>query len=415
MGRIEMLDRRKVVGAGLGIFAAGKTRVSSAQDANAIKIGLITDMSGIYKDIEGPTSVACAKLAIREFTAVNPEINVELIVGDHQNRVDIGLGIIREWLDRRGVDVITDVGNSALALGARTIVEERNKVSIVTSAGSSDLTGKSCSTNQLQWSYDSWCLAHSTATAITQLGGKRWFFVTADYAFGHAAQKDATRFVEAAGGTVVGSVAHPLGASDYASFLLQAQAVKPDVIAFANAGADLINCMRQAQEFDIAASGIRLAAMVGLITDILGMGLPVAQGLSLTETFYWDLNDRTRAFMKRLQPSLPEGAFPNMAHVGNYSGLLHYLKAVKELGVTGAKASGRSTIDTMKKMATDDDCFGPGSIRADGRKIHPAYLFTAKDPSDSKRRGDVYKLLSTIPAEQAFRSINEGDCPIVKT
>jgi branched-chain amino acid transport system substrate-binding protein len=410
-----MLDRRKFVGAGLGTLVAGTIRVASAQDANAIKIGLITDTSGIYKDSEGPTSVACAKLAIQEFTAKNPQIKVELIVGDHQNKVDIGLGIIREWFDRQGVDVITDVGNSALALGARTTVEERDNISIVTSAGSSDLTGKSCSTNQLHWSYDTWCLAHSTAAAIAELGGKRWFFVTADYAFGHAAQKDVTGFVEAAGGTVIGSVAHPPGASDYASFLLQAQAAKPDVIVFANAGADLINCVRQAQEFGIPTSGIRFVAMGGFITDILGMGLPVAKGLSLTETFYWDLNDRTRAFMKRLQPSLPEGVFPNMSHAGNYSGLSHYLKAVKELGVTRAKASGRSTIDTMKKMATDDDCFGPGSIRADGRKTHPAYLFTAKDPSDSKTRGDTYNLLATIPAEQAFRPMSEGSCPLVKT
>lgn len=410
------LDRRTFVGGGLAaaggiVWSAGTSR---AQTANTIRIGHITDMAGVYRDVEGPTSVACAKQAIEEFTAQNPEIKVELLIADHQNKADVGLGIIRHWFDENDVDLITNVGNSSVALGAKTLVENKNKVALITSAGSSDLTGKSCSTNMLHWSWDSWCLAHSTATSLVRTGGDKWFFVTADYAFGHAAQADATKFVELAGGKVLGFVRYPYGAtSDFSSFLLRAQGSGANVIAFANSGADLLNCLKQSEEFGLTASGARLAAMVGYITDVLGMGLPVAKGLTLTETFYWDLNDRTRAFMNRIRPKLESGVFPNMSQVGDYSATLHYLKAVKELGVGRAKASGRDTIELMKKMPTDDDCFGKGSIRADGRKIHPAYLFEVKKPEESKQRGDIYKLISTLPTDEAFRPIAEGNCPLV--
>ncbi|MBP2232575.1 branched-chain amino acid transport system substrate-binding protein [Azospirillum agricola] len=414
-----IIDRRRFVAgsvaAGAAVAAGLSSRPLRAQAPDAIRIGLITDMSGIYRDVEGPTSVACARQAIEEFTAANPGIAVELVVADHQNKPDTGLSIIREWFDRGGVDLITDVGHSALALGARPIIEEKDKLAIVTSAGSSDLTGKGCSGNLLHWSWDSWCLAHSTATSLVKTGGDRWFFVTADYAFGHAAQADATRFVQAAGGRVIGSVAYPFGTTlDFASFLLQAQASGASVIAFANSGADLINCLKQAQEFGLGSEGTRLAAMVGYITDVNGMGLPVAKGLSLTETFYWDLNDRTRAFYGRVKPKLPDGVFPNMSHAGNYSGLLHYLKAVKALGVPEAKRSGRAVIEWMKATPTDDDAFGPGSIRADGRKLHPAHLFTVKAPGESRGPGDVYTLVSSTPAESAFRPLADGGCPLVR-
>jgi branched-chain amino acid transport system substrate-binding protein len=409
------LDRRTFIGGGLAVagvvWSAGASR---AQTASTIRIGHITDMAGIYRDVEGPTSVACVKQAIEEFVAQNPETRIELLVADHQNKADVGLGIIRHWFDENDVDVITNVGNSSVALGARTVVENKDKVALITSAGSSDLTGKSCSTNMLHWSWDSWCLAHSTATSLVRTGGDKWFFVTADYAFGHAAQADATKFVELAGGKVLGFVRYPYGAiSDFSSFLLRAQSSGANVIAFANSGADLINCLKQADEFGLTASGARLAAMVGYITDVLGMGLPVAKGLTLTETFYWDLNDRTRAFMNRIRPKLESGVFPNMSQVGDYSATLHYLKAVKELGVGRAKTSGRDTIELMKKIPTDDDCFGKGSIRADGRKIHPAYLFEVKKPEESKHRGDIYKLISTLPADEAFRPIAEGNCPLI--
>ena len=411
------LDRRMFIGGSLAsagvIWSAGATR---AQATNTIRIGHITDMAGVYRDVEGPTSVACTQQAIDEFVAQNPDIKVELLVADHQNKADVGLGIIRRWFDEGGVDVITNVGNSSVALGAKTLVEGKDKVALVTSAGSSDLTGKSCSANTLHWSWDSWCLAHSTATSLVKTGGDKWFFVTADYAFGHAAQADATKFVELAGGKVLGSVRYPYGATgDFSSFLMSAQSSGANVIAFANSGADLINCLKQSQEFGLTTSGARLAAMVGYITDVLGMGLPVAKGMTLTETFYWDLNDRTRAFMSRIRPKLNSGAFPNMSQAGDYSATLHYLKSVKELGIARAKASGRDVIELMKKIPTDDDCFGKGLIREDGRKIHPAYLFEVKKPEESKQPGDIYKLVSTLPAEEAFRPLAEGNCPLIHT
>lgn len=412
-----ILDRRTFVGAGLAATAFGLGPSRRARAAGeTIRIGHITDMSGIYRDVEGPTSVACTRQAIEEFTAANPGIRVELVVADHQNKPDVGLTIIRKWFDEDGIDVITNVGNSAIALGSRGILEERDKVSIVTSAGSSDLTGKSCSSNLLHWSWDSWCLAHSTATALVKTGGTKWFFVTADYAFGNAAQADATRFIEAAGGKVAGAVKYPYGStSDFSSFLLQAQGSGANVVAFCNSGTELITCLKQAQEFGLDAGGkVRLAATVGYITDVIGMGLPVAHGLSLTETFYWDLNERTRAFMNRIAPKLPAGVFPNMSQAGDYSGVTHYLKTVKALGVARAKASGRETIAMMKQLPTDDDCFGPGRVREDGRKLHPAYLFSVKAPAESKGPGDIYKLVSTIPAEEAFRPMSEGGCSLVR-
>jgi branched-chain amino acid transport system substrate-binding protein len=407
-----LFDRRSFLKAGAASLpiAALPVRKSRGQNSPVIKIGVITDLSGVYRDVQGPGSVACAKLAVSEFMQQNLDIKVEVISADHQNKADVGVGIIREWFDRQDVDAITDVGNSAVAAGARTVLEGKDKVAIVTSAGSSDLTGKGCSPQLVHWGWDTWCLSHSTATAMTNLGCKKWFFVTVDYSLGRILQADATHFIEAAGGSVVGSVAHPIGTSDFSSFLLRAQAEKPDVIAFANGGSDLIGAVKQAQEFGIEAAGTKLASMGGFINDVVGMGLPIAKRLSLTETFYWDLNDRTRAFAKRLQQVSPEGMLPNMNHAGNYSGVLHYLKAVKELGVERAKASGRDVVRLMKMMPTDDDCFGRGVIRKDGRKIHPAYLFTVKSPTESKSSGDIFTLRATIPADAAFRPIDQGGC-----
>ena len=408
------ITRRSFVGAGL---AAGLApRLARAEAEKTIRIGVITDMSGVYRDVSGPTTVACAQQAVAEFMAANPLIKVEVLAADHQNKADVGLAIIRKWFEQDGVDVIENVGNSAVALGAKLLIEDKNKVALITTAGSSDLTGKSCSPNLVHWSWDSWCLAHSTATSLVRTGGSKWFFVTADYAFGHAAEADASKFVAAAGGKVLGSVRYPFGStSDFSSFLLQAQSSGANVIAFANSGSDLINCLKQAQEFGLDSAGTRLAAMVGYITDVTGMGLETAKGLSLTETFYWDLNDRTRAFMNRVRPRLAANVYPNMSQAGDYASVLHYLKAVKELGVERAKSSGREVVELMKKMPTDDDCFGQGSIRADGRKIHPAYLFEVKRPAESKSTGDVYKLVSTLPAAEAFRPIGEGNCPLVHT
>lgn len=408
------IDRRTFLATGLAATTI-RPRLARAQTSKTIRIGVITDMSGVYRDVSGPTTVACAQQAVDEFMGQNPDIKVEVLVADHQNKADIGLGIIRKWFDQDGVDVIENVGNSSIALGARYLIEEKKKAALITTAGSSDLTGKSCSPNLVHWAWDSWCLAHSTATSLVRTGGTKWFFVTADYAFGHAAEADASKFVKAAGGTVLGSVRYPFGSTtDYSSFLLQAQASGANVVAFANSGSELISCLKQAQEFGLDRSA-RMAAMVGYITDVNAMGLPVAKGLSLTETFYWDLNDRTRSFMSRVKPRLANGVFPNMSQAGDYSCVTHYLKAVKELGVERAKASGRDVVDLMKKMPTDDNCFGPGSIREDGRKIHPAYLFEVKKPEESKHAGDIYKLVSTLPSEEAFRPIAEGGCPLIKT
>jgi branched-chain amino acid transport system substrate-binding protein len=409
------IDRRTFLATGLAATTI-RPRRANAQASKAIRIGVITDMSGVYRDVSGPTTVACAQQAVDEFMTKNPDIKVEVLVADHQNKADIGLGIIRKWFDQDGVDVIENVGNSSIALGARYLIEEKKKVALITTAGSSDLTGKSCSPNLVHWAWDSWCLAHSTATSLVRTGGTKWFFVTADYAFGHAAEADASKFVKAAGGTVLGSVRYPFGSTtDYSSFLLQAQASGANVVAFANSGSELISCLKQAQDFGLDHSGARIAAMVGYITDVTAMGLPVAKGLSMTETFYWDLNDRTRSFMSRIKPRLANGVFPNMSQAGDYSCVTHYLKAVKELGVERAKSSGRDVVDLMKKMPADDDCFGPGKIREDGRKIHPAYLFEVKKPEESKHAGDIYKLVSTLPSEEAFRPIAEGGCPLIKT
>lgn len=410
------IDRRTFIGAGVAAATMSSIGRARAQSARPIRIGVITDMSGVYRDVSGPTTVACVQQAVGEFKASNQDIAVEVLVADHQNKADVGLNIIRKWFDQDDVDVIENVGNSSIALGAKHLIEGKDKVALVTTAGSSDLTGKACSTNLIHWAWDSWCLSHSTATSVVRTGGKKWFFITADYAFGHAAEADATKFVKAAGGTVVGAVRYPFGSTtDFSSFLLQAQSSGADVVGFANSGSELISALKQAQEFGIDANGTRMAAMIGYITDVTAMGLPTAKGLSLTETFYWDLNDRTRAFMARVKPRLTSGVFPNMSQAGDYACVAHYLKAVKELGVERAKASGRAVVDLMKKMPTDDDCFGPGSIREDGRKIHPAYLFEVKKPGESKAPGDVYKLISTLPSEEAFRPLAEGGCPLIKT
>ena len=408
------MTRRDFVGAGLAVTLA--PRLARAQSDNTIRIGVITDMSGIYRDVSGPTTVACAQQAAAEFMQANPSIKVEILVADHQNKADVGLAIIRKWFDQDGVDVIENVGNSSIALGTKYLIEDKNKAALITTAGSSDLTGKSCSANLVHWAWDSWCLAHSTATSLVRTGGSKWFFITADYAFGHAAEADAAKFVKAAGGTVLGSVRYPFGStSDFSSFLLQAQSSGANVIAFANSGDELINCLKQAQEFGLDRNGTRMAALVGYVTDVIGMGLSTAKGLSLTETFYWDLNDRTRAFMNRVKPRLAANVYPNMSQAGDYASVLHYLKAVKELGVERAKRNGREVVELMKKMPTDDDCFGQGSIRADGRKIHPAYLFEVKKPEESKSAGDVYKLVSTLGAAEAFRPLEEGNCALVRS
>ena len=409
------IERRSVLTAAGGAAALGGLpwRSAKAQAANTIKIGILTDMSGTFRDINGPTTVACARLAVQEFGQRG--FNVETVVADHQNRPDVALNIARQWYDRDGVDMTLSLAASSVALAVAELTREKNKVTIPTSTATSDMTGRACTPNTVHWAYDTYMLAKSTGGATVRAGGDTWFFVTADYAFGHSLERDTTAFVQAAGGRVVGSVRTPFpGTTDFSSYLLQAQASRAKVIGFANAGTDTINCIKQAAEFGITRRGTKLASMLMFLPDVHALGLQTAQGLVCTETFYWDLNDRTRAFFRRAQAVAGQVAV-GMSHAGDYSGTLHYLKAVADLGVQAAKASGVATVQRMKAMPTDDDAFGRGTIRADGRKMHPAYLFEVKKPEESRGPFDYYKLLQTTAADDAFRPIAEGGCAFVRS
>jgi branched-chain amino acid transport system substrate-binding protein len=403
-----------------GLLATpGLLRAQAAAGGEVVRIGVLTDLSGPYRDVTGPTAVACVREAVEEFAAQTPSIRVEVIAADHQNRPDVGVNTVRQWFDTRGVDVVTDVGNSAIALGLNPVCVERDKVHLNASAATSDLTGRACTPNTVHWSYDTWCFANTSGTALTRMGGDSWYFVTADYAFGHAIERDTTRFIEAAGGRVAGASRYPFPqTTDFSAFLLQARASRAKVLGLAMAGDDLVNCVKQAQEFGLTrgANPMKLAAIIGSVTGVMAAGMQTMQGMFIAETFYWDQDERTRAFTRRLQQGqrIP-AVFPNYVHAGNYSGVAHYLKAVRELGVARAKASGREVVAAMKRMPTDDDAYGRGTIREDGRKIHPSHLYEVKRPEESRGPGDVYKLAVTIPAEQAFRPLAEGGCPLVRS
>jgi branched-chain amino acid transport system substrate-binding protein len=381
---------------------------AQAQTTN-VKIGVLTDMSSLYSGIGGPGSVAAAKLAIEDFNPTAHSMNVDLVVGDHQNKPDVGSGIARQWFDVENVDAIVDVPNSGVALAVNEVTREKNKVFLVSNAATSDLTGPKCSPNTVHWTYDTWMLAHGTGGALVKTGGDTWFFLTADYAFGHALERDTTAVVTAAGGKVLGSVNVPLNNQDFSSFLLQAQASQAKIIGLANAGGDTDNSIKQGAEFGIVAGGQHFAGLLVFITDVEALGLKVAQGLVLTETWYWDMSDANRAWTKRWQAQVP-GKFPNMSQAGVYSAVTHYLKAVAALK---SAADGKAVVAKMKEMPTDDPLFGKGTIRADGRKIHPAYVFDVKTPEESKYAGDDYKLRATIPADQAFRPMKDDNCPLV--
>jgi branched-chain amino acid transport system substrate-binding protein len=411
------LSRRALLGTAAAALPLAAARAQGPQEV--IRIGVLTDLAGPYRDVTGPVSVACVRQAVEEFTAETPGIRVEVIAADHQNKPDVGLNIVRQWFDTRGVDVVTDVGNSAIALGINPICVERDKVHLNASAATSDLTGRACTPNTIHWSYDTWCFANTSGTALTRMGGDSWYFITADYAFGHAIQRDTSRFIEAAGGRVLGASAYPFPqTTDFSAFLLQARASRARVLGLAMAGDDLVNCVKQAQEFGLTRGNnpMLLAAIIGSVTGVMAAGMQTMQGMFIAETFYWDQDERTRAFTRRLQQRqrLGDAVFPNYVHAGNYSGVLHYLKAVKELGVARAKASGREVVAMMKRMPTDDDAYGQGRVREDGRKIHPSHLYEVKRPEESRYPGDVYRLAVTIPAEEAFRPLNEGGCPLVR-
>jgi branched-chain amino acid transport system substrate-binding protein len=375
-----------------------------------VKIAILTDMSSLYSDIGGPGSVTAAKLAIADFNPAAHGMKVELISGDHQNKPDVGQGLAGSWYDTDKVDMIIDVPNSGVALAVSEVARVKNKVFIVSGAASSDLTGTKCNANTVHWTYDTWNLANGTGKAMVKTGGDSWFFLTSDYAFGHALERDTAAVVEANGGKVLGKVRHPINTSDFSSFLLQAQASKAKVIGLANAGGDTINSIKQAAEFGIVSGGQNLAGLLVFASDVAALGLPTAQGLVLTETWYWDMNDANRAFTKRWQAERP-GKWPTMIHAGVYAGILHYLKAVEALKADG---DGKAVIAKMKELPTDDPLFGKGVVRADGRTVHPSYLFEVKKPAESKYPGDFYKTRSTISAEESFRPLRDGGCPLVQ-
>jgi len=375
---------------------------------NVIRIGVLTDISSLYADGTGMGSVAAARLAVEDSGLERRGIRVEVLFADHYNKPDVGLTAARRWYDVDGVDVIVDVPNSSVAFGVSQITREKNRVFLASGTGSSDLTGKACSPNTVHWTYDTWMLANGTGSAIVKTGGDTWFFLTADYAFGHALERDTEAVVLKNGGKVLGKVRTPFPGQDFSSFLLQAQASKAKVIGLANAGGDTINSIKQAAEFGIVKGGQNLAGLLVFLPDIHGLGLNTAQGLVLTETFYWDLNEQTRAWTKRFVAA-NGGKYPSMIHAGVYGAVLHYLKAVE----AGKTDDGTKVIAKMKELPTDDTLFGKGTIRADGRKLHPAYLFEVKKPSESKGPYDYYKLRATIPADQAFRPIDQGDCALV--
>jgi branched-chain amino acid transport system substrate-binding protein len=404
------LSRRTVTLGGLAA-AAAPLRMARAQAVPTLKIGCLTDMSGPYKDLAGPGAVAATHQALAEFGVSGKGFNVEVVVADHLNKPDVGTSIARQWFDRDGVDLIVEVANSGVALAVATVAKEKNKVYINSGAASSDLTGSACNANTIHWVYDTYMLAQSTGAAMVKAGGDSWFFITADYAFGKALQRDTTDFVTSAGGKVLGSVTYPFpGTSDFSSYLLQAQSSGAKVLGIANAGADTINTIKQAKEFGIK---MQLAGLLLFISDVRSLGLDVAQGIAMTDSFYWDMNDRARAFSDRFTAKMP-GVRPTMVHAGVYSSTLHYLKAATAMGIAQAKVDGAATVAKLKAMPTDDDCFGPGSIRVDGRKIHPSYLWEVKKPSESKGPWDYCKPLASTPADKAFRPLDKGGCPLVK-
>jgi branched-chain amino acid transport system substrate-binding protein len=375
-----------------------------------VKIGVLTDMSSLYAENTGPGSVAAAKLAVADFGAEAKGIKVEIISADHQNKPDLGSSIANGWFDKDKVDVIVDVPNSGIALAVSEIARQKNKVFLAVGPATSDLTGPKCNANTIHWTYDTWMLANGTGKAMVKTGGDTWFFLTANYAFGYALERDTAAVVEANGGKVLGKVRVPLNTNDFGSFLLQAQASKAKVIGLANAGGDFINSVKQASEFGIVEGGQSLAGLLVFVADVAALGLPTAQGLALTETWYWDLNENNRAWTKRWQVERP-GKFPTMLHAGVYSAIIHYLKAVEGLKADG---DGKAVVATMKELPTDDRLFGKGVVRADGRKIQDAYLFEVKKPAESKYPGDFYKTRATIPAAEAFRPLKEGGCPLVQ-
>ena len=392
-------------------LSLGAASMAAAQD-KTVKIGVLSDQSGLYADLGGPGSTLAAQMAVEDSGLAAKGWKIDVISGDHQNKPDIGTSIARQWFDVEKIDTIVDVPSSGVALAVNTVVKDKNGVYINSGAAASDLTNSQCSPNTVHWTYDTYMLAHTTGQALVKAGGDSWFFLTADYAFGAALERDTTAVIQANGGKVLGGVKHPLNTSDFSSFLLQAQASKAKIIGLANAGGDTTNSIKQAAEFGIVKGGQKLAALLLFITDVKAIGLETAQGLNFAETFYWDLNDQTRAFSKKFAARMKSGAPPTMVHAGVYAGLIHYFKALEALG--GNPHDGLKVVEKMKSMPTDDPLFGKGAIEPNGRTTHPAYLFEVKKPSESKAPWDFYKLVGTVPGDQAFTPLKDSTCAFLK-
>lgn len=392
---------------GLTLCPPASGSASAAYTGNVVRIGVLNDQTGLYADIMGQGSVIAARMAVEDFGGSIGGTPIEVVAADNQNKPDIGAAIARQWYDVQGVDMIAEIANSSVALAVIEIARDKNKVAIVSGSNTNRLTGDSCTPNHVHWAFDNYALANATARAVVKQGGSSWFFITSDYAFGHDMEKQAGDIVKQSGGTVVGSVRAPLNSADFASYLLQAQGSGAKVIGLANATADFTSTVKQGKEFGILDGGQRFAGLTVYLTDIDSLGLDAAQGTLLSVPFYWDLNDRTRAFSKRFMER--HGKMPTAYQASVYSQVTHYLKAVKSLG---RDADGRAVVARMKELPTDDDAYGQGSIRIDGRKLHPMYLFQVKTPQESKGRWDYYKLASTIPAEEAWKPLDPA-CSLV--
>jgi branched-chain amino acid transport system substrate-binding protein len=394
-----------------GLVLAGGASAQEKLD-KVVKVGALGDQSGLYQDIGGPGSVVAAQMAIEDSGLIAKGWKIDLISADHQNKPDVAVNIGKQWIDVEKVDVFVDLAASNVGLAIANLAREKNVVNLNSGSGSSDLTGSQCTPNTIHWAYDTYMLANGTGKAVTKAGGDSWFFITADYAFGAALERDTSAVAKANGAKIVGSVRAPLNTADFSSYLLQAQSSGAKIVGLANAGGDTTNAIKQASEFGIVAGGQKIAALLLFLSDVHSLGLNLAQGLQFTESFYWDMNDGTRAFSDRFAKRMKNGAKPTMVQAGSYAATLHYLKALEALG--GNPHDGAKVVAKMKEIPTEDPLFGKGEVRVDGRVIHPAYLFQVKTPAESKGPWDYYNLISTIPADQAFRPLSESECPLVK-
>jgi branched-chain amino acid transport system substrate-binding protein len=407
------ITRRAALGAALGGAGLAVRLHCARAEARVVRIGVLTDLNGPNSAGTGKGSVTSTRMAAEDFMAAHHDLRAEVLAADYQSKPDIATAIARGWIDEQGVDVISNVNNSAAALAIANLVREKNKVALFTAPASSDLTGKACGPNHVHWTYDTWALGHSTGGALVASGGDTWFFIAADYAFGRALARDTSVFVTGAGGKVLGTVYTPFPeTTDFSSYLQRAQASGAKVLGLANSGTNTTNCIKQGAEFGLRDSGMKIAALLLTIADVHGIGLPVAQGLVLSASFYWDMNEGTRAFSKRFAPRM-DGFMPTMFQAGDYSAVTHYLKTLATIGVE-RKTDGRAVVAAMKATPADDPLFGKGVIRQDGRKLNPFCLFQVKSHVESRYAWDYYTLLHTTPADQAFRPVDQGGCPLVR-